>query len=127
MASDAFPPLPAGQVEGESQGNGANAKSLYSRVAGLNTSVRDKKNVLEVRLEKSESSAKFILSDEEAFKLLKCLKISVNDCEAVQVCPIGKGVVYITLKPNVDISQFLSWRNESFTVKEGIQTGRIAQ
>ena len=101
-------------------------RSLYSRIAGLNTSVRDKKNVLEVKLERSEAGAKFNLSDEETYKLLRCLKISVSDCEAVQACPVGKGVVFITLKPNVDINQFLHWRNESFSIKDGIQTGRIA-
>ena len=109
-SSDQFPPLPAGQVDGEHAAEQASTRSLYSRVAGLNTSIRDKKNVLEIRLEKSEAGAKFSLSDEETFKLLKSLKISTSDCEAIQVCFVGKGVVFITLKPYVDINQFLSWR-----------------
>ena len=56
--------------------------------------------------------------------LLKKLGIDSNHFLGVSCCPEGKGVVYITLHPSVNISRFLH-KNEAYVLKEGIQTSVI--
>ena len=97
----------------------------YSNITAINTSVRDKKNILEVRLEKQQGSS-FNLSVEEIESLLKRLHIDVSHFEGVSACPEGKPVVFITLHPSVDIRRFL-YRKESYVVKEGVRTTTIRQ
>ena len=46
----------------------------YSSIASINTSIRDNKNILEVRLEK-QTGASFNMKQEETENLLKRLKI----------------------------------------------------
>ena len=60
--------------------------------------MRDDKNVLEIRLEKSENAR---------FNLVK-LGIDSSHFIGVSSCPEGKGVVFITLHPSVDIKRFLT-------------------
>ena len=107
------------------EGGGGERRSLYSSIAGLNKSARDKKNVLEVNLEKHDEKAKFKLEESDIENLMKTLKISRNDCEGIQVCPLGKPVVFITLKNEINIEKFNKWRFESIVVKEGISSSRI--
>ena len=66
------------------------------------------KNVLEVILEK-ESRGSFIVSESDCAKFMLKLGLDMktgNHIEGVQICPSGRGVIYITLKDNVDISSF---------------------
>ena len=97
----------------------------YSSITSINTSVRDTKNILEVRLEKQESST-FNLSMEDTENLLKRLNIDSSHLVGVSACPEGRPVVFITLHPDVDITRFL-YRNESYVVKEGVRTTTIRQ
>ena len=105
-----------------SRGGGGRAPT-YSSITAINTSVRNKKNILEVRLEKQQG-ANFHLSVEEIESLLKRLSIDSSQLEGVSACPEGKPVVFITLHPSVDITKFL-YRNESYMVKEGVRTTTI--
>ena len=95
----------------------------YSGIAAINKSVRDNKNVLEVRLEKSEN-ARFNLSNVETEGLLRKLGIDSTHFIGVSACPEGKGVVYITLHPSVNINRFIH-KNEAYVLKEGVQTSYI--
>ena len=104
---------------------GVGARGSYAGIASINTSVRDNKNILEVRLEKSEN-AKFNLSISETESLLKKLGIDSSHFLGVSSCPEGKGVVYITLHPSVNISRFLA-KPESYILKEGVRTAGIFQ
>ena len=99
------------------------ATPSYSGIASINKSVRDDKNILEVRLERT-SSARFSLTMLEVEGLLKKLGIDNSHFLGVSACPEGKGVVYITLHPSVDINRFL-FKNEAYIVKEGVQTSVI--
>ena len=81
-------------------------RKSYSGIASINKSVRENKNVLEVRLERSEG-ARFNLSMVETEGLLVKLGIDSTHFIGVSSCPEGKGVVYITLHPSVNITRFL--------------------
>ena len=95
----------------------------YSSITSINTSVRDKKNILEVRLEKQEGS-RFNLTMEETENLLNRLNIDSSHLLGASACPEGRPVVLITLHDSVDITRFL-YRNESYIVKEGVRTTTI--
>ena len=97
----------------------------YSSITAINTSVRDNKTILEVRLEKQQG-ATFNLKMEEIETLLTRLGMTDSHFDGVCACPEGKPVVLITMKPNVDIQKFL-YKNESYIVKEGIRTTTIRQ
>ena len=100
------------------------SKSSYVGIASLNTSVRDKKNLLEIRLDRSDFNVNFNLSQGELDHLLTRLGIDASHFVGVSCCPEGKGVVYVTLHPTVNIQRFLN-KNECFVLKEGIRTGII--
>ena len=104
----------------EPGGAAGGGRGSYAGIASINTSVRDKKNVLEVRLERTED-AKFNLSTTETESLLVKLGIDSSHFLGVSCCPEGKGVVYITLHPSVNITRFL-YKQESYILKEGVQT-----
>ena len=105
-------------------GRGGGGRSpTYSSITAINTSVRNKKNILEVKLEKQQG-ANFRLSVQEIESLLKRLNVDSSQLEGVSACPEGKPVVFITLHPSVDITRFL-YRNESYIVKEGVRTTTI--
>ena len=95
----------------------------YSSITAINTSVRDNKNVLEVRLERQQG-ASFRLSQLEIETLLVRLGIDGSQFEGVSACPEGKPIVLITLHQSVDIGKFM-YRNESYIVKEGVRTTTI--
>ena len=65
----------------------------YSSIASINTSVRDNKKILEIRLEKQEE-ASFNLSVPEIEQLLRRLNIDSSHFLAVSE---GKPVVLVTL------------------------------
>ena len=56
--------------------------------------------------------------------LLTKLGIDSSHFTGVSSCPEGKGVVYITLHPSVNINRFLP-KNEAYVLKEGVQTSTI--
>ena len=100
------------------------SRSSYAGIASLNTSVRDKKNLLEIRLEQSTQTVSFNLTQDELDQLLTKVGIDSSHFSAVSCCPEGKGVVYVTLNPGINIQRFIN-RNECFNIKEGIRTGII--
>ena len=121
---------PGGSIGGVWGFKGAGGSSRqgapsYSSITAINTSVRNSKNILEIRLEKQQG-ASFKLTMEETETLLKRLGMNDTHFDGVSACPEGKPVVLITLKPGVAINQFL-YRNESYIVKEGIRTTTIRQ
>ena len=105
-------------------GPGGSVKSSYVGIASLNTSVRDKKNLLEIRLDRKDFSVNFSLTQGELDHLLTRLGIDSSHFTGVSCCPEGKGVVYVTLHPSVNIQRFLN-RNECFELREGLRTGII--
>ena len=122
-SSDAWPSLSSGSQEPDPGGVQNFTRPSYSGIAAINKSVRDNKNILEVKLERT-SSARFNLSMLEVEGLLKKLGIDNSHFLGVSACPEGKGVVYITLHPSVDINRFL-YKNEAYILKEGVQTSVI--
>ena len=95
----------------------------YSSITSINTSIRDSKNILEIRLEK-QAGATFNLTMMEAENLCKRLNIDSTHVLGCSACPEGRPVVLITLHPSTDITRFL-YRNESYIVKEGVRTTTI--
>ena len=121
----AGPPGPGGGGgTGSGPGQGHVSKASYVGIASLNTSVRDKKNLLEIRLDRSDFNVNFNLSQGELDHLLTRLGIDSSHFSGVSCCPEGKGVVFVTLHPSVNIQRFLNKR-ECFVLKEGIRTGII--
>ena len=104
--------------------DGGTAKSSYVGIASLNTSVRDNKNLLEIRLDRSDFNVSFNLSQTERDHLLTRLGIDSSHFTGVSCCPEGKGVVYVTLHPSVNIQRFLN-KSECFELKQGLRTGII--
>ena len=115
------PPGPGG---GGSASSGGTTKSSYVGIASLNTSVRDNKNLLEIRLDRSNFNVSFNLTQVERDHLLTRLGIDSSHFTGVSCCPEGKGVVYVTLHPSVNIQRFLN-KSECFELKEGVRTGII--
>ena len=67
-----------------------------------------KKNVLEVILEK-DTRGSYNVSDTECARFLAKLGLDMRpgyQIEGVQICPNGRGVIFVTLKKEVDISKF---------------------
>ena len=112
-----------GPASSTSRGGPGTGAQTYSSITSINTSVRDKKNILEVRLEKQQGS-KFNLTMEETENLLRRLNIDSSHLIGASACPEGRPVVLITLHPSVDITRFM-YRNESYIVKEGVRTTTI--
>ena len=115
---------PLGPGGGGSDNREGPTKSSYVGIASLNTSVRDKKNLLEIRLERKDMNVNFSLSQPELDHLLTKLGIDSSHFLGVSCCPEGKGVVFVTLHPSVNIQRFLH-KSECFELKEGIRTGHI--
>ena len=116
---------PIGGAWGSAGGSHGGRAPTYSSITAINTSVRDNKTILEIRLEKQQG-ASFNLTMKEIETLLTRLGIADSHFDGVSACPEGKPVVLITMKPNVDINKFL-YKNESYIVKEGIRTTTIRQ
>ena len=105
-----------GKVNG-SEGAAASKKS-WASVLGENIPKRDDKNVLEVVLEK-DARGSFIVSDGECVNLMRKLGLDQRPgvhVEGVQICPQGRGVIYITLKKELEINRFC--RHDVFQVTE---------
>ena len=65
------------------------------------------KNILELILEKEERGA-FLVNEEDVAKILGKIGISLeHHVEAVQICPNGRGVIYVTLKANISVDDFI--------------------
>ena len=114
-----------GVVDPPGPGDGArevivdgSSKSSYVGIACLNTSVRDKKNLLDIRLEMTEFNVNFNLSHVDLDHLLTRLGKDGSYFlgAGASCCPGGRGVIKVTLHPSVNIQRFLH-KNECFEVK----------
>ena len=104
-------------------GSSAEKAPSYSSITAINKSVRDSKNILEIRIEKQQG-ASFNMTMEETETLLRRLGMNDTHFDGVSACPEGKPVILVTLKPTVPITKFL-YRNESYMIKEGLRTTTI--
>ena len=68
----------------------------WAGIASLNISNRDKKKILEIRLEK-DSPGPFVIGEQETSILLGKLKIEAKHFTGISICPGGKGLIYVTL------------------------------
>ena len=65
------------------------------------------KNVMEILLEK-DVKGMFDVNDSEVAKLLQRLGVSLqNEVEMVQICPLGRNTIQVTLKNSVPMESFL--------------------
>ena len=71
-----------------SRGSRGGTSPTYSTITAINTSEREKKNILEVRLEKQQG-ASFNLSMEDIENLLKRLHIDGSHLEGVSACQLN--------------------------------------
>ena len=83
----------------------------WASVLGSSLPKFESRNVLEVILEK-DTRGSFIVSESECFNLIRRLGLDTRpgiNVEGVQICPNGKGVIYITLNENVEIGKFCKY------------------
>ena len=82
---------------------------------------------MEIVLEKDFRGG-FSASDEEVAKVLLKLGADLRPgfhIEGVQICPMGRNVIQVTLNKNVDITRFCN--KEVYEVKEGVRISQIRQ
>ena len=66
----------------------------------------------------------FDVNDTEVARLLQKLGISVqNHVEMVQICPLGRNTIQVTLKNNVAIEKFFN--RDAFEVKAGVRVSQV--
>ena len=83
-------------------------RKSFAAVLGSNLPIRDNKNVLEVVLEK-DTKGSFVVTEVECANMMKKLGLDQRPgihVEEVQICPQGRGVIYITLKKEIEIERF---------------------
>ena len=91
-------------------------RKTWASVLGDSLPKKNDENVLEIVLEKDQKGA-FIVKDSECVTLMKKLGLDLRPgvhVEGVQICPQGRGVIFITLKKNIELSRFC--RYEVFQV-----------
>ena len=99
--------MQSGQV-GTVTGTGGTAYRSWAAVLGRNLAPSLNKNVLEVVLEK-DIRGSFTVSETECAHLLRRLGLDSRagvHIEGCQICPNGRGVIFITLKKEVEIGNF---------------------
>ena len=80
----------------------------WADVVGSKLTSGWKKNILEIVLEKDQKGP-FIVNDQDCATVMRKIGLDMRpgvQVESVQVCPNGRGLVLITLKPEVAIEQF---------------------
>ena len=78
-------------------------KKSCASVLGASLPIRDNNNVLEVTLDK-DARGLFIVDKQECLETRPGVHV-----EGVQVCPQGRGVIYITLKKEVKVTRFCKY------------------
>ena len=108
-------PVPTGAPQGAGAQVGAVRKS-WASVLGESLPKRDDKNVLEIVLEKDVRGS-FNVTESECANMMRRLGIDQRagvHAEGVQICPQGRGVIYITLKKDIESARFC--RHDVFQV-----------
>ena len=105
-------------AENEQRSNGVAVPSpqpptrrSWASVLGTGLPQRSDNNVLEVVLEKDQRGS-FTVSETECVNMMCKLGLDPRPgvhVEGVQICPQGRGVIYITLKKQVDVSRFCKY------------------
>ena len=81
------------------------------------------KNVMEIFLEKDVKGV-FTASDSETARVLQKLGVDVSShIEMVQICPLRKNVIQVTLKDDMNIDRFVN--KEAFEVKAGVRVSHV--
>ena len=84
------------------------AGKTWASVLGSSMKPKNDKNVLEVVLEKDMKGA-FIVKDEDCANMMRRMGLDQRpgvEVEEVQICPQGRGVIFITLSKKVEIGRF---------------------
>ena len=80
----------------------------WASVLGRSVTASLDENILEVVLGK-ESRGGFSVSDNDCLNLLRRLGIDTrpgSQLEEVQICPNGRGIIFLTFKKNIEIARF---------------------
>ena len=97
----------------------------WASLLGATLPTRNDKNVMEIVLEK-DTKGYFSVSDQEVAKALQKLGADLRPgvhIEAVQICPMGKNVIQVTLNKNVEIEKFSN--KGLFEVKTGVRISQV--
>ena len=89
-------------------GEGVGERKSYASVLRSSLKQKSDKNVLEVVLEKDVRGA-FIVKEQECANMMRRMGLDQRpgvEVEEVQICPQGRGVIFITLKKEVEMSRF---------------------
>ena len=84
------------------------ASRSWASVLGSLPPASENKNVLEVILEK-DFRGSFNVSDSDCLNLIRRLGFDTRPgihLEEVQICPNGRGIIYLTLKKELDVGKF---------------------
>ena len=78
---------------------------------------------MEILLEKDERGV-FDVSDNEVARLLQKLGVSLeNHVEMVQICPLGRNTIQVTLKKNIPMDKFFN--RDAYVVKAGVRVSQV--
>ena len=103
--------------------DGSKQQISWAKVLSKNMSVNsNKKNVLEIVLEKDERGA-FAVTQEECVKLMRKIGMDTRPgihVDEIQICPNGRGVIFVTLRKEIQIEQFCRYDVHEVT-KSGIR------
>ena len=89
--------------------------SSWASHAAVGSFQKLSKNVMEIYLEK-DAKGGFDASDSETARVLQKLGVDISShVHMVQICPLGKNVIQVTLKDNINIDRFIN--KEAFEVK----------
>ena len=94
--------------ESREQRGGGGKKTSWAKLLGNSLPSSLDKNVLEVVLQKDERGG-FNVSDDDCARLMRKLGLDLRPgvhVEEVQNCPLGRGVIFITLKKEVLIEKY---------------------
>ena len=105
-------PIPGDIKEGDdthaTSGIGRKSGKSWAAVLGSSLPRYEDNNVLEVVLEKDVKGS-FSVSDSDCVSLIRRLGLDTRpgvNVQGVQICPNGRGVIYLTLKKEIDIGRF---------------------
>ena len=95
----------------------------WASLASKGSLRRLEKNVMEVILEKDDKGG-FNTSENDTARLLQKLGVDLGShCEMVQICPLGRNVIQVTLKKDVNMEKFFN--KEVFEVSSGVRVSHI--
>ena len=97
-------------------GGGGKARRSWAEHLGSTLPPGLEQNILEVLLDK-EKRGPFVVTEHECVRMMTKLGIDPRPgghVQGVQICPSGRGIIYITMQKNIDLNQFC--RFEAFEI-----------